>query len=131
MAQPYKGPRKQVKRCLDRRVKAGIVARAKQLGMDTSPYIADLLAIHVGLPELARELRQEMLDGMPEIEAEEVLDGLVTPRFVHDVYDQIHHRAQARRISMAQYVEEVCRAHVDGRDLDDIAKQEVLLLTSA
>ncbi|OBB14671.1 hypothetical protein A5731_13005 [Mycolicibacterium conceptionense] len=62
MPQPYKGERRPVLvRPVDE-VFAELEKLRQEAGVKSmSQYIADLLAMHVGRPELARELNQEVL----------------------------------------------------------------------
>jgi len=61
MAQPHKGDRAQIM-CRPRLpVYEEIRRRAAESGLSMSQYVADLLATHVGMPELVRELDKEVL----------------------------------------------------------------------
>ena len=57
MAQPHKGPRRQVISRMPEAVYALIAAAARESGVSSpSQYIADVMAEHVGRADLAREL---------------------------------------------------------------------------
>ena len=136
MAQRFKGPRRQIRlgsvSCKARR---GLAARAAHHGIAFSQYVSDLLAIAVGMPELARELNQATLDF-----AETTTDAAGieppqwgTPRVPLPVYDVICQISATRGINAADFVAEVCDAHIEGRPLPalDAEGEEALLLTTA
>ena len=56
MAQPHKGERVLVAARPPQAVYDVVRQRATQRGISISQYVADLLAIHVGRPDLVREL---------------------------------------------------------------------------
>jgi hypothetical protein len=136
MAQRFKGPRRQIRlgsvSCKARR---GLAARAAHHGIAFSQYVSDLLAIAVGMPELARELNQATLDfaetapGADNIEPPQ----WGTPRVPLPVYDVICQISATRGINAADFVAEVCDAHIEGRPLPavDTEGEEALLLTTA
>ncbi|MBE5502707.1 Uncharacterised protein [Mycobacteroides abscessus subsp. abscessus] len=131
MAQRHKGPRKQIASLLDPRVRAVMVALAERHTLSVSQYIADLLAAHVGRPDLVRDLRQTTIPYLDDLNVVVDDDRNVGPRVHIDVYQVIAKAAADRGISMSQYVSAVCDAHVAGRELPTANQQEVLLLTSA
>lgn len=61
MAQPHKGDRDQVAARLAHPVYVAVKSAAAQRGMPMSQYVADVLATHVGRPDLVRQLDQEVL----------------------------------------------------------------------
>ncbi len=61
MAQPHKGDRDQVAARLAHPVYVAVKSAAAQRGMPISQYVADVLAAHVGRPDLVRQLDQEVL----------------------------------------------------------------------
>ncbi|MCV7316207.1 MULTISPECIES: toxin-antitoxin system [Mycobacteriaceae] len=58
MAQPNKGQRRQITPRLAAEVYAEVQRRAQERGMSTSQYVADVMAAHVGRPDLIRELNR-------------------------------------------------------------------------
>ncbi|PQM44999.1 hypothetical protein C1Y40_04838 [Mycobacterium talmoniae] len=130
MSQRHKGPRKQIASLLDPWVRAVMVALAERHTLSVSQYIADLLATHVGRPDLVRDLQQPTIPYIDELRVNVHKDRNVGPRVPIPVYELVAAAAASRAISMSQYVAEVCAAHVDGRELP-IHQQEVPLLTTA
>lgn len=128
MAQRHKGERKQIASLLTPRVRSTIVALSKNHRMSVSQYVADLLAIQMGRPDLARDLRQLTIPEELHVVVESRRD--ISPRFDHDVHALIEIAAAARGMSLSQYVAAVCTAHVDGGRLPE-PTQEVLLLSTA
>ncbi|HPY24894.1 MAG TPA: toxin-antitoxin system [Mycobacterium sp.] len=61
MPRARKGDRVELLTRPDRIVSDKIKERAAQRGTSVSQYVADLLAAHVGMPELVRELGSEVL----------------------------------------------------------------------
>lgn len=59
MAQPHKGDRALIISRAPRDVHEAVAAAAAGRGMSISAYVADLLSLHVGRPDLVRELDQE------------------------------------------------------------------------
>jgi hypothetical protein len=59
MAQPNKGPRRQIICRVPAEVHETIVATAQRRGVSTSQMLADLAALWAGRPELVRELDQQ------------------------------------------------------------------------
>jgi len=61
MPRPRKGDRAELLTRPDRIVSDKIKEKAAKQGISVSQYVADLLAVHVGLPELVRELDQGVM----------------------------------------------------------------------
>ena len=61
MPQPHKGDREQIKVRADRVVYEIVKREAARRGIPMGQYAADVLAIHVGHPELVRELDKEVM----------------------------------------------------------------------
>jgi len=62
MPQPFKGHRPGQTIRPEPEVRERLKQKVAESGVSSlSQYVADLLAIHVGMPELARELGQEVL----------------------------------------------------------------------
>lgn len=59
MAQPHKGDREQIKVRADRIVYDIVKREAAARGIPMGQYVADVLAVHVGHPELVRELNKD------------------------------------------------------------------------
>lgn len=58
MAQPHKGSRRLVQSRIPEEVYAELAARARVAGTSASQYIADVMALSVGRPDLVRELNR-------------------------------------------------------------------------
>ncbi len=134
MAQRHKGKRQQIAALTDPRVRAVMVGLATRHGISVSQYVADLLAVDVGRPDLVRDLTQTTIPILDDLEVVVDDERLIAPRVHVDVYQVIAERAGNRR--MGQYVARVCEAHANGHALPiDHAtaneNQEELLLTSA
>jgi hypothetical protein len=115
---------------LSGRTRSELAARAAHHGIAFSQYVSDILAFAVGLPELARELNQATL---APTEATPNTCGVEppvwgTPRVPLPVYNLIREISAARGIKAAQFVCDVCDAHVAGRSLPDITTEEELLM---
>lgn len=130
MARPSKGDRKGIKcRAMDAAIKSELVARARHHGTDTGSYVADLLAIEVGRPDLVQVLNKEMLDVTPDVEPVQCANmNYFFVRAAEAVYNIIETRSQSRGIPKSQYVIDVCTAHVRGVQMPPVSRQEVLLL---
>lgn len=61
MAQPHKGDRAQIMTRPSRIVYEIVKREASQRGIPMGQYVADVLAMHVGHPELVRELDKEVM----------------------------------------------------------------------
>lgn len=61
MGQPHKGDRVLLQTRPRREVWEALHLAARAAGTSVSQYVADVLAIHVGHPELVRELDKEVL----------------------------------------------------------------------
>lgn len=136
MAQRWKGPRRQIRLgSVSCKARHGLAKRAAHHGIAFSQYVSDLLAIAVGMPELAREINQATLDIVDTAaEAHNVEPPQWgTPRVPLPVYEVISQISAARGITAADFVAEVCDAHIDGRPLPavDVDGEEELLLTTA
>lgn len=66
MAQPHKGPRAQIAFRPTRAVYDEIQARATARGLSMSQYVADMMAVALGMPDEVRELR-ELVGDAPEV----------------------------------------------------------------
>ena len=135
MAQRSKGPRRQIWiDPLSTVTRRELAVRAAHQGIAFSQYISDVLAFAVGLPEFALALNQTALDVI-EIPHREDIEPPVfgTPRVPLPVYEVISQISAARGITAADFVAEVCDAHIDGRPLPavDVDGEEELLLTTA
>jgi hypothetical protein len=64
MPRPRKGDRVELLTRPERVVSDKIKQQAATRGMSVSQYVADLLAVHAGYPELVRELDKEV-EGLP------------------------------------------------------------------
>lgn len=101
---------------IDRQHAAGV----KEL----SPYIADVLALHVDRPDLVVELQPPQQLGLdrnaPQTKPRSPLRGrtLVQTRPHRAVWLAVHERQKATGVSsVSQYVADVLALHVDRRDL--------------
>lgn len=61
----WKGDRAQIMTRPDRAVYDVIRREAEARGIPMGQYVADVLALHVGLPELVRELGYSAEEGLP------------------------------------------------------------------
>lgn len=114
---------------MDAAIKSELVARARHYGTDTGSYVADLLAIEVGRPDLVQVLNKEMLDVTPDVEPVQCANmNYFFVRAAEAVYNIIETRSQIRGIPKSQYVIDVCTAHVRGVQMPPVSRQEVLLL---
>lgn len=59
MAQPHKGPRRLTQARIPERAFAEVHRRASDAGVSISQYIADVMCLHVGMADEARELAAE------------------------------------------------------------------------
>jgi hypothetical protein len=112
------------------RTRSELAARAAHHGIAFSQYVSDILALAVGLPELARELNQATLALTEATTNTRGVEPPVwgTPRVPLPVYNLIREISSARQITAAQFVSEVCDAHVEGRPLPDITIEGELLM---
>lgn len=132
MAQHYKGLRKHIKMSTNApaHVLQVINNRGVAYGMGASQYMADLLAFAVGRPDLARSLTQETLDYPEEHLPEVPLPVSMNPRVDLEVYKLIYDACAACGISKADYLLDVCLAHVADEPLPPLPRpEEALLLT--
>lgn len=65
MAQPHKGARALIAARPAQPVYEEIRRRAADLGISISQYASDVLAAHIGRPDLVRELDKERSEGLP------------------------------------------------------------------
>lgn len=65
MAQPHKGPRRLVQSRVAPEVHAEIAHRASAAGMSVSQWIADIVSLSVGRPDLVRELNRAEGEELP------------------------------------------------------------------
>lgn len=56
MAQPHKGPRRLAQTRIPEPAYAEVFRLATDAGLSVSQYIADLMCLHVGMPEEARDI---------------------------------------------------------------------------
>ncbi|MGD9622325.1 MAG: hypothetical protein AB7G47_20065 [Mycolicibacterium sp.] len=131
MAQHYKGPRKQIKMPADAPASMlqVIANRAAASGTGASQYLADLLAFAVGRPDLARSLTQSAIDYPEQVLPDVVPAANMNPRVDLEVYELVHAAGVACGISKADYLLDVCMAHVADEPLPPlpIAEEELLL----
>lgn len=118
MARPHKGPRKQIKsEIIDPQVKAQLLSFASYHSLDLSPYVADLMAIHVGMSELAVHLKPQMFEVTPPVTPAEPDNTILAPRVPEAVYEEIVRRADACGLRLGPYIAAVCTSHVRGTPL--------------
>lgn len=118
MARPHKGPRKQIKsEIIDPEVKAKLLSFAGYYSLDLSPYVADLMAIHVGMPELAVHLKPQMFEMQPPVTPDEPDNTILAPRVAEAVYKKIVLRADACGLRLGPYIAAVCTSYVRGTAL--------------
>ncbi|WP_264922813.1 hypothetical protein [Mycobacteroides chelonae] len=129
MARPSKGPRHTLKLSLDAPVRTGIATRASGFGMGASQYVADILAIHVGRPDLVRELGQGVLSSVPA--TTETNSRNTTVRCDVEVYALVAERAGNVGLTPTTYVADFCTALVNGNGgaAENYGYQEVLAAT--
>lgn len=128
VGRPHKGPRQPIKTDLmPTEVKSAIVARAKHHDLDYGTYAADLLAIHVGRPDLVQALNAQTLEldlHLPPVVCDNPNYFITNPPL--DVYKAIKQRAASHGIAMGQYMIRVCSDHINRTST--ILDQEVLLI---
>lgn len=134
MAQPHKGNRHPLKLELDKPVRLGIAAEATDFGLKVSQYVADRLALHVGLPELVRELGQGTLTSITtDSDPNSRLDPdarYTMVRCDQRVYERIQSRASELGQTPVIYVEKFCTELVGGDTMaQTYGYQEVLAAT--
>lgn len=129
MARPSKGDRHPLKLSLDAPVRIGIASQASGFGLGASQYVADLLAIHVGRPDLVRELGQGVLASVPATPDKN--SRYTTVRCDVEVYALVAERAGKVGLPPTTYVADFCTALVNGSDGTNEAYgyQEVLAAT--
>lgn len=104
-----------------------VIGRQHAAGVkELSPYIADVLALHVDREDLVVELKQQqqglLLDqGAPQVKPRPHPGGrskLVQTRPHREVWRAVHERQKATGVSSVnQYVADVLALHVDRPDL--------------
>lgn len=129
MARPSKGPRHTLKLSLDTPIRIGIASQASGFGLCASQYVADRLAIHVGRPELVRELGQGVLASVPA--PADTNSRNMTVRCDIEVYALVAERAGNVGLPPTTYVAEFCAGLVNGGGVanEGYGYQEVLAAT--
>ncbi|XTP38635.1 hypothetical protein ACORG1_34880 (plasmid) [Mycobacterium sp. TJFP1] len=103
-----------------------VIGRQHAAGVkELSPYIADVLALHVGRRDLVVELGQEQQGMLVDPDAAPTkprtyrgLRTLVQTRPHREVWLAVHERQKATGVSsVSQYVADVLALHVDREDL--------------
>lgn len=128
MARPSKGHRHTLKLSLDPQVRIGIASQASEFGLCASQYVADRLAIHVGRPDLVRELGQGVLASVAF--SPDTTSRNTTVRCDVEVYALVAERAAAVGRTPTTYVAEFCIDLIsDGGPVNTYGYQEVLAAT--
>lgn len=124
MGQPHKGDRilLQSPRPTPVELCEAVHARAGMLGLSISQYLADVLAIRVGRPDLVRDLgKHERLDlgaeAAPTSWRPPPRTGLLQTRPPRPVWEAVHKLAAEARLSAAQYLADVAALSVGRPDL--------------
>ncbi len=123
---PHKGNRQAIKtESMDATLKSQLVARAKHHGLDYGPYVADLLALDVGRPDLVHDLDIQTLDLDIDVKPEPCDNpNYFLTRPAREVHAIISQRAAKERISLGKYVIRFCEDHI--RKVMPTDQQEVL-----
>lgn len=126
------GPRDVVTARLAAPVLAAVDALAAQHGIDRSPYLADVICVHVGRPDLMRWLDQALL---ALIATRNTLDHSVfgadhdvTVRVPVPVRQAVEAAAAEHGVSRSMYLADVICAHVGRPDLIRRLNKEVVPL---
>ncbi len=128
MARPSKGTRHTLKLSLDSFVRNGIASQASEFGLSASQYVADRLAIHVGRPDLVRELGQGILASLTP--ATDTNSRNTTVRCDVEVYGLVCERASDVGQTPTTYVAVFCTELVNGgHKVGAYGYQEVLAAT--
>lgn len=123
MAQPHKGDRLLLQTTQSPPpVCEAVQALAAAAGLPVSQYLADVLALHVGRPDLVRDLGKR--EGL-EISTDPSLSSrplppstcLLQTRPLRPVWEAVRSRAAAAGLSAAQYLADVVALHVGRPDL--------------
>lgn len=129
---PHLGPRDVVFTRLLLAVCDAVDAAAAEHGIDRSPYLADVIAEHVGRPDLMRWLDQGLLPlGAPGRNmqgGEDFRGGHVTVRLPVPVRQAVDAAAAAHGIDRSTYLADVIAAHVGRPDLMRRLGQEAMPL---
>jgi hypothetical protein len=118
MGQPHKGDRLLLQSTQSPlAVREAVHARATSAGLPDSQYLADVLALHVGRPDLVRDL-QGGFDLSPDLlPPTSPVPPLLQTRPVRPVWEAVRARAGAAGLSAAQYLADVAALHVGRTDL--------------
>jgi hypothetical protein len=123
MGQPHKGDRLllQSPRDTPPELRSAVHSCATAAGLPISQYLADVLAVHVGRPDLVRDLGQR--EGL-ELGANPSASSRPLPRATvlqtrppRPVWEAVHTLAAAAGLSAAQYLADVAAEHVGCPDL--------------
>lgn len=118
MAQPHKGDRLLLQTTQSPPPVCGAVqGLAAAAGLSVSQYLADVLALHVGRPDLVRDLGKR--EGLDISTAARSLPPtcLLQTRPLRPVWEAVRSRAAEAGLSAAQYLAEVVALHVGRPDL--------------
>ncbi len=120
MGQPHKGDRLLLQSTQSPlAVREAVHARATASGLPDSQYLADVLALHVGRPDLVRDLdKQGGLDLSPDpLPSPSSVPPLLQTRPPRPVWEAVRARAASAGLSAAQYLADVVALHVGRPDL--------------
>ena len=101
-------------------VREAVHARATAAGLPDSQYLADVLALHVGRPDLVRDLDKQgglALNPDPLPSTSSVPPPLLQTRPPRPVWEAVRSCAAAVGLSAAQYLADVAALHVGRSDL--------------
>lgn len=99
---------------------------AEHAGASVSQYVADLLAVHVGRPDLVSTWREKLPQRAPVQPSGRVL---VATRPLREVCNAIHQAATTIGTTAGPYVADILAIHVGRPDLARVlGRQEELLL---
>lgn len=120
MGQPHKGDRLLLQSTQSPlAVREAVHARAMAAGLPDSQYLADVLALHVGRPDLVRDLdKQDGLALSPDpLPSTSSVPPLLQTRPPRPVWEAVRSCAAAAGLSAAQYLADVAALHVGRPDL--------------
>jgi len=120
MGQPHKGDRLLLQSTQSPlAVREAVHARATTAGLPDSQYLADVLALHVGRPDLVRDLdKQGGLALNPDpLPSTSSVPPLLQTRPLRPVWEALRSCAAAVGLSAAQYLADVAALHVGRSDL--------------
>jgi len=120
MGQPHKGDRLLLQSTQSPlAVREAVHARATAAGLPDSQYLADVLALHVGRPDLVRDLdKQGGLALNPDpLPSTSSVPPLLQTRLLRPVWEAVRSGAAAAGLSAAQYLADVAALHVGRPDL--------------